>query len=62
MRVEQDVRPAQLAGCDLPSLGHGKPLRSFVVRQRHQILLGHEPLLFLVSYTGGKLGHQNRRG
>jgi hypothetical protein len=62
MRVEQNVGPASLAGCHLPSLGQGKQLLSFIVRQRHKILLGHGALLFLVHYTGGKLSHQNRRG
>jgi hypothetical protein len=32
MRVEQDVRPVHLTGCYLPPLGHGKQLRSFVIR------------------------------
>jgi hypothetical protein len=30
--VEQDMRPVHLTGCYLPAFGHGKQLRSFVIR------------------------------
>ena len=62
IRVEQDVGPAQLAGCDLPSLGHGKQSVPFFIRQCHKIPLGHGTLLFLVQYTGGEPGQRNHRG
>jgi hypothetical protein len=37
-------------------------LRSFVIGQPHNILLGPGALLFLGHYTGGKPGHQYCRG
>jgi hypothetical protein len=59
LRLQQNMDLGYFPGCDMLVFGERHSRRSFVVRSRDEILLGHEVSPLLRPYTAGRITPQN---